>query len=103
MALLEAGAVVVATDPMVPEPARFVPDDVSLTADPYEAAVDASALVMATEWSDFLALDWQRIAASMDGNVVLDGRNSLERADVEAAGLMYMGVGRGRPDIETGW
>ncbi len=100
--LLEAGAIVVATDPIIPALARDIPDGVTLADDPYEAAVGASALVMATEWSDFLALDWSKLAASMDGKVVLDGRNSLERADVEAAGLIYMGVGRGRPEIETG-
>ena len=55
----------------------------------------ADAIVLVTEWPEFVALDWQGVAAAMAGNVVIDGRNALDAAAVRAAGLIYEGIGVG--------
>jgi UDPglucose 6-dehydrogenase len=55
----------------------------------------ADAIVLVTEWPQFLALDWEAVAASMSGKVVIDGRNALDAAAVRAAGLEYEGIGIG--------
>ena len=55
----------------------------------------ADAVVLVTEWREFLELDWQRVAEAMRGNLVIDGRNALDPDVVRAAGLVYEGVGRG--------
>jgi UDPglucose 6-dehydrogenase len=51
--------------------------------------------VIATEWDEFLGLDWDRVRSVMAApGIVFDGRNCLDGAAVEAAGLTYMAVGR---------
>ncbi|MHA7962557.1 UDP-glucose dehydrogenase family protein [Paenibacillus sp. CAU 1782] len=59
-----------------------------------EALEGADALVVATGWKQFVSADWQAVKAAMKGTVVVDGRNVLDRAAVEEAGLHYVGLGR---------
>ena len=51
---------------------------------------------MVTEWKEFRIPDFARLHASLGDAVVFDGRNLYEPAEVEAAGLAYYGIGRGR-------
>ena len=60
-----------------------------------EALEGADAVVLVTEWPEFLALDWKAVAATMAGDVVIDGRNALDATAVRAAGLRYEGIGIG--------
>jgi UDPglucose 6-dehydrogenase len=89
------GAVVVAYDPVAEEQARTLVSGIAFAGSPLEAARDADAVVLVTEWPEFLALDWQRVAETMQGNLVIDGRNALDPEALRAAGLNYEGVGRG--------
>jgi UDPglucose 6-dehydrogenase len=61
---------------------------------PIEAARGAHCVAILTDWPQFAALDWAAVAAAMKGKLVYDGRNLLDRATVERAGLVYYGVGR---------
>jgi UDPglucose 6-dehydrogenase len=61
-----------------------------------EAARDADAVVLVTEWPQFGELDFVEVADAMRGDVVIDGRNALDPERVQGAGLRYEGVGRGR-------
>ena len=95
-ARLEAeGAHVRAYDPVSAEEARRMMP--GLDCAPSAAAVleGADAAVLVTEWPEFLALDWKAVAATMAGDVVIDGRNALDAAAVRAAGLRYEGIGIG--------
>jgi UDPglucose 6-dehydrogenase len=56
---------------------------------------DADALILVTEWPQFLELDWGKVAQAMSGNLIIDGRNALDPAGIRAAGLLYEGIGRG--------
>jgi UDPglucose 6-dehydrogenase len=95
--LLERGAVVRAHDPAAMEnAARRLPPEVRLCADPATAASGADAVLLCTPWPDYRALDLSAVAASMRGDLLLDGRNLLSAAAVRAAGLRYEGIGRGR-------
>jgi UDPglucose 6-dehydrogenase len=89
------GAVVAAYDPVAEEQARKLVSGITFTASPLDAAAGADAVVLVTEWPEFLALDWQDVAATMKGKIVIDGRNALDPAALRAAGLVYEGVGRG--------
>jgi UDPglucose 6-dehydrogenase len=89
------GAAVAAYDPIAEEQARKLVSGISFAASPLEAAAGADAVVLVTEWPEFLALDWRKVAESMNGNLVIDGRNALDPDAVRAAGLVYEGVGRG--------
>ncbi len=90
--LVEKGVLVRASDPMV----KAFPEvpDVSVTADPMSAICDADAVVLLTEWSEFINLDFRTVADRMRGNLVVDARNALDPEAVAAAGLRYEGVGR---------
>ena len=90
--LVNAGAEVAIYDPV----ASQTPIEGAVrTATPQEALEGASAAVIVTEWSEITDLDWHKIAALMaEDAIVFDGRNCLDRASVEAAGLRYMAVGR---------
>ncbi|MCH7734427.1 MAG: UDP-glucose 6-dehydrogenase, partial [Chloroflexi bacterium] len=68
---------------------------VRLADDAYSAAKGAMAVVLATEWSEFMELDWRRVAGAMEGRLVVDGRNTLDPAMIRDAGLEYVGIGRG--------
>jgi UDPglucose 6-dehydrogenase len=62
---------------------------------PWEALEGASAVILVTEWPEFVELDWARAAAIMkEPRLVIDGRNALDGDAVRAAGLSYMAIGR---------
>lgn len=90
--LLEEGAEVACYDPI----AGPVDLGTATRCDTvWEALAGASAVVLITEWPEFIELDWARAREVMDGGaIVFDGRNALDRDAVEAAGFEYMAVGR---------
>jgi UDPglucose 6-dehydrogenase len=96
--LRQAGAELVAYDPgvAVGSPAARTLDShlLTLVGDPYEAAAGAEAVVVLTEWPEFRALDWARVAESTTGGTVVDTRNLLDPAVIRRAGLSWTGVGR---------
>jgi UDPglucose 6-dehydrogenase len=61
-----------------------------------ETLEGADGLFVVTEWKQFRSPDFARLKATLADAVVFDGRNMYEPADVEAAGLAYYGIGRGR-------
>ena len=61
----------------------------------YEAARDAHALVILTEWSEFRSLDFDRIRSLMRTPVIVDGRNVLDPIRMQAEGFEYYSLGRG--------
>ena len=94
--LQERGARVRAHDPIANDIARDVlgTDGIAFFDDMYATLDGADAVVLATEWNEFRALDFARCAAAMRGNVLIDGRNVFDPDQVRAAGLRYVGVGR---------
>ncbi len=90
--LLAAGAVVSAFDPVV----KVLPDElagVRMTRDAYEAADRADAVVVATEWPEFVALDPAGLRRVMRGDLIIDGRNCLPEANFAGSGLRLVGFG----------
>ena len=88
------GAAVAAYDPVAEDQARRLVSGIDFAASPLEAASGADAVVLVTEWPEFLKLDWRLVAERMRGRVVIDGRNALDPDAVRAAGLAYEGIGR---------
>ncbi|HTA35333.1 MAG TPA: UDP-glucose/GDP-mannose dehydrogenase family protein, partial [Solirubrobacteraceae bacterium] len=89
------GAEVIAYDPVAEEQARALVSGISFAESPLDAASGVDAVVLVTEWPEFLELDWSEVASAMRGNLVIDGRNALDADALRAAGLDYEGVGRG--------
>ena len=88
------GAAVAAYDPVAEDQARRLVSGIDFAASPLEAVSGADAVVLVTEWPEFLKLDWRLVAERMRGRVVIDGRNALDPDAVRAAGLAYEGIGR---------
>jgi UDPglucose 6-dehydrogenase len=89
------GVHVRAFDPIAESEARALMPELDYATDALDAVRDADAVVLVTEWQEFLSLDWRRVAQEMAGDVLIDGRNALDQEAVEAAGLTYEGIGRG--------
>ena len=95
--LLEsAGAVVKAYDPaaMAKVQAEGILPRVILCQDAYEAAKDADALVIVTEWNEFKRLDMRRVRDALRLPVIVDGRNLYDPVQMKALGFTYWSVGR---------
>ena len=97
--LWQAGARVQVFDPQAMDEARRLygeRDDLTFAADDLQALDGADALVVITEWKQFRAVDPARVAEALADRVLFDGRNLYEPDALEAAGLAYYGIGRGR-------
>ncbi len=97
--LWQAGARVRAYDPEAGSAARRIfgeRDDLLLCESADSALHGADALAVVTEWKQFRSPDFGRLRQALADAVVFDGRNLYEPADVEAQGLAYWGIGRGR-------
>ncbi len=97
--LWEAGAQVRAYDPEATGEARRIfgeRDDLVFCDNAYDALEGADALVVVTEWKQFRSPDFVRLREMLNDAVVFDGRNLYDPQDIEAAGLAYYGIGRGR-------
>jgi len=92
--LVEAGAELVAHDPVVGGDEPLLPEGVQVVEDPYQVAKDAAGLVVLTEWPQYRSLDWEHIAQVMAQPVVVDGRNLLDPDTLRRAGLTWHGIGR---------
>lgn len=63
-------------------------------SNPYEACQGAHAIAVLTEWDEFTTYDWQQIYDGMQKPAFLfDGRNLLNRSELEAIGFVYQGIG----------
>jgi UDPglucose 6-dehydrogenase len=97
--LLQAGARLRAFDPVALGPAAVAlrHSHLSMHSNPYEAAREAEAVIVATEWNEFRNLDLARLKKSMRGDVLLDCRNIYDPVSASNLGFRYYGVGRSAP------
>lgn len=94
--LQDAGARVCAYDPEGMDQARTLMPGVAYAQDPYSCAEGADALVIATEWNAFRALDLDRVRAAMRTPVLIDLRNIYDPETAARHRFTYQGVGRAK-------
>ena len=103
--LWAAGATVQAFDPEAMHEAERIfgqRDDLALTGTANAALQNADALVVVTEWKNFRSPDFGQLKQQLSAAAVFDGRNIYDPETVEAAGLAYYGIGRGRSIVKAG-
>lgn len=100
--LREAGANVKAYDPVAMGVAARALDWLLLAEDAYDLAQGCDALVVVTDWNEFKHLDLKHLLKSMQGNVLIDGRNIYDPDYAKALGFTYMGFGRGYNGMAKG-
>ena len=92
--LIDAGAIVHAHDPEGMEEAAKILPDVIMASSAYDAAQDAHAVALITEWDAYRALDLKKLHAAMAADVLVDLRNIYRTEEAQAAGFNYVSVGR---------
>jgi UDPglucose 6-dehydrogenase len=94
--LLREGAVVQAYDPKAMarvEELKLCPGIV-MKGSALEAATDAEALILATEWNEFNNIDFDEVKKAMHTPIVFDGRNLFDPETMTQLGFRYYGIGR---------
>ena len=94
MRLLDRGVRIKAHDPVAMGNASSLLPDISYCEDPYHVAEGSDALLLATEWREYLELDWKEMGSRMRGRVILDGRNLLDGIFLSELGFTYLSCGR---------
>lgn len=93
--LLKAGCKVKAYDPVAMEEAkRRIGDVIEYSKDPYDALIDADAMLMVTEWTEFRYPNLNVLKKLLKTPVVFDGRNIYDPNDMLEAGIDYFSIGR---------
>lgn len=92
--LQRAGANVRVYDPQGMRHARTMLNRVTFAETAYDCAAGADCIVVATEWSEFAALDPVRVAALVKSRLIVDLRNALDAPRYAQAGFTVQGIGR---------
>jgi UDPglucose 6-dehydrogenase len=88
------GAKVKAYDPIVSQSGlSHGLSGVIIETNPEMLADGCDALVLVTDWQEFLKLDFAKMSKGMTNPVIIDGRNFLDRETIEKAGIRYVGIG----------
>ena len=67
---------------------------ISVEKNPYEVCENAHAIAVLTEWDEFNTYDWQKIYDSMlKPAFIFDGRNLLNKDELEKIGFIYKSIG----------
>lgn len=92
--LLAAGASVSVYDPIAMEECkRRIGDVVTYAKDIYDAALDADALMVVTEWKEFRLPSWAVLKRTMKQPILIDGRNIYDRHELAEQGFQYSCIG----------
>jgi UDPglucose 6-dehydrogenase len=92
--LISEGAFVQAYDPQATEKARKELPQIKFCSSPYEAAQNAEAILLLTEWDEFRGIDWQQVSRAVERPLIIDGRNMLSAEEVTSHGFDYVSMGR---------
>ena len=92
--LLAAGCKVKTYDPVaMHEAQRKIGDVIEFSKDAYDTLVDADALMLVTEWTEFRFPNWEVIKKLMKQPVVFDGRNIFDYKEMKKNGFEYYCLG----------
>ncbi|MDX8339966.1 UDP-glucose/GDP-mannose dehydrogenase family protein [Draconibacterium sp. IB214405] len=93
--LLEAGATVVGYDPVaMHEAERILDDKISYAKDEYDALIDADALILVTEWSEFRLPNFRVMEKLLKNKIIFDGRNIYDPEELAELDFEYFAIGR---------
>ena len=92
--LLAEGATIRAYDPQAMEKAKDELPDITYCLNHYDAAQNADAILVLTEWDEFRSLDWKTVASRVAHPLLIDGRNLYSEEEASAHGFQYVGIGK---------
>lgn len=93
--LLEHGYTITAYDPAASKNVeKKLGDKIKYVEDPYHAVKDADALLVLTEWNEFMQADLYKVKSLMKSPIIIDGRNIYQPAKMKQLGFTYISTGR---------
>ena len=93
--LLKNGATVTAFDPEAMENSKkILGNTIQFCDNQYDALINADALIIATEWNEFRAPDFDKISSLLKNKAIFDGRNLFDLLLMKQLGFHYESVGR---------
>lgn len=94
-ALIAEGATVTAFDPeAMNNVKKTIGNKIGYADSQYEALLNADALIIATEWSEFRTPDFEMIGQRLKNKAIFDGRNLFETKQIAELGYHYESIGR---------
>lgn len=93
--LLQQGAIIKAYDPVSSHLVKQIYPEIEICQDPYQAAQNADAVALLTEWKQFRSIDFKKLKTLTKGKGFFDGRNQFNPQIVEQEGFDYTGIGQG--------
>lgn len=96
--LIDAGAKLKAYDPEAVDNFKRCfgdNDSISYVENDFEVLNDCDALVICTEWDQFLRPDFDKIKNNLKSNIIFDGRNLYDPDAMFKRGITYLSIGRG--------
>ena len=72
---------------------RRLGDVVFYARDMYDAALDADALLIVTEWKEFRMPAWGVLKKAMHNHLIIDGRNIYDKEEIKETGFEYHCIG----------
>lgn len=94
-ALLKEGVKIKTHDPEAMEHVKKIyGDKIQFCKSPYEAATNADALFIATEWPEFRTPDFDKLSGLLKNKVIFDGRNLYDLPMMRELGYTYYSIGR---------
>jgi UDPglucose 6-dehydrogenase len=92
--LEKEGAILRLHDYLAFKKAKKIINNAFISDIPYFVAEGSEAIVIATDWKEYSHLDWEKIRKLMKGNLIIDGRNILDKDLLKKIGFVYEGIGR---------
>ena len=93
--IVAAGGIVTVYDPVaMQECQRKIGNKVNYATDMYDAALNADALLLVTEWKEFRMPSWGVLKKKMKKPVVFDGRNIYDKKELQKIGFSYYCIGK---------
>ena len=92
--LQKSGAKIKAYDPEAMEKSKETIKNIEYCKNPYDAAKDADALLILTEWNEFRELDFKKLKSLLKNPVIFDGRNIYDTEKMKKEKFSYISIGR---------
>lgn len=94
---LQQGAILRLYDPAAIDKAKQIfrnENNIQYCKDPYDAAMDTDAILLLTEWKEFVQIDFAKLGKIVREKTLFDGRNVFDRYLLETQGFSYFGIGK---------